>query len=197
MKSNAKYLNRLCLALLVIIFHFPGIKISAQKIEGIYISSSDFSNNKLSLAAGKNKKTKIKLNELFYKSYITVKYCDSVYTLYKDSVFGYRDKSGISYRFFDKTIYPVLNQGEQILLYKKETDSGSPKSPQKVITYYFSKDSGSPVVPLTTANLEKAFTDNKTFKEFLEIHFRNDSELTEYDCANKIYKINRLLELSQ
>ena len=112
-------------------------------------------------------------------------------------MFGYKDNSGISYRFFNKVIYPVLNPGENIILYKTVHTSGGIKNPQTLINFYYSKDAYSPVTALTIPNLEKTFSDNKLFQEFLDIHFKQDDELSEYDDTHKMYKINRLLELSQ
>ena len=132
-----------------------------------------------------------------YKPFITVKYCDSVYTFQKDSIFGYMDNSGINYRFFNKIVYPIINQGEEIIIYRTEATSPNPKDQQIKVLYYFSKNSTSPVIPLTERNLENCFKDNEVFIEFLEIHFKNDSELSEFDHLNKMYKINRLLQLSK
>ena len=65
------------------------------------------------------------------------------------------------------------------------------------VTYYFSKDAGSAIFPLTMKNVEQAFSDNKAFQELLEIHFKKDNELTDYDTTHKKYELNRLLELSK
>lgn len=195
MTSNVKYLNRLCLALILLIFT-GGAKIHAQQMLGIYLSAADFNKGKLSFPKEKKKKCKVKLHDFSYKPFITVKYCDSIYTLQKDSIFGYKESLGTNYRFYNKKKYPVLNQGESILLYRTETKSGNPKSPDINVHYYFSKDASSPILPLTERNLESCFNENKVFAEFIEIHFKNDEELAEYDYLNKMYKINRLLQLS-
>ncbi len=193
MKTNVKSLYWIYFALMFLFFG----ALQAQQITGIYLSGADFNSNKMAFSKEKKKKCKIKLHDFSYKNYVTVKYCDSVYTFKKDSIFGYKDNSGVSHRFYGKDIYPIVNQGEQILLYRVEKVTGDTKNRQVYINYYFSKDANSPILPLTINYLERAFSDNKSFSELLEIHFGSSSDLMEYDSLHKMHKINRLLELSK
>lgn len=58
--------------------------------------------------------------------------------------------------------------------------------------YYFSVDSGSPVLELTMDNLEKAFAGNAKFRYSLEEEFHGDRQLMAYDKLLKTYKIKYL-----
>jgi hypothetical protein len=58
--------------------------------------------------------------------------------------------------------------------------------------YYFSVDSGSPVLELTMENLEKAFAGNARFRYSLEEEFHGDKHLMAYDKFLKTYKIKYL-----
>ena len=63
-------------------------------------------------------------------------------------------------------------------------------------TYFFSVGPNGDILPLTILNLKKAFPDNHTFHDFLDMSFRHDSDLTRYDNFHKMFKVNRLLEAS-
>lgn len=168
----------------------------AQQIIGVYLSNKDFDANKTSYTKEKNNKCKIKLHHDNYKPYIEIKRRDTSLLLLKDSVFGYKNMEGISFRFFKKQVYQIINQGEHILLYKTEIKTGSIKEQKTIIHYFFSNGSSGEIFELTIPNLELCFKENIAFTEFLEVHFKNDDDLIEYDDKHKMYKLNRLLKLS-
>ncbi|MBL7931593.1 MAG: hypothetical protein JNL60_06820 [Bacteroidia bacterium] len=172
------------------------IKLSAQRALGIYATANDFIQGRLSYESTKQNPFRIKLHELFNKSYITVKTKTSRIVLSKDSVFGYKDNQGVVYRYFKHQKYILLNPSEEILLYKQELKVGEAKYRQVAVFYFFSEKAGSPILPLSILNLETCFQNNKRFTEFLEIYFKNDLELSEYDYNHNMYKLNRLFELS-
>src|SRR5215471_5712160 len=62
--------------------------------------------------------------------------------------------------------------------------------------YFFSVGPKGDVVPLTILNLKKAFPDNHTFHDLLDMSFKHDSDLTRYDDFHKMFKVNRLLDAS-
>ena len=64
-------------------------------------------------------------------------------------------------------------------------------------TYFFSVGPNGEVLPLTILNLKKAFPDNHTFHDFLDMSFKHDSDLTKYDDFHKMFKVNRLLQASE
>ena len=136
------------------------------------------------------------MHDSFFKNYITIENGDSEIKLNKDSIFGYRDNHTISHRFFNKNIYTILNPGEEILLYSKESLSTGKGSPA-IKNYYFSKNFRSPVLELSIGNLKIAFKDNISFCEILNTYFKVNADIPEYDSAYKMYKLNYLLLLSK
>ena len=85
----------------------------------------------------------------------------------------------------------MVNPGEDILLYKVATLSMGKGQPAET-TWYFSKDAAWPIQPLTISNLVGAFPDNHAFHDAVIAEFKNDKELTLYDNAHKMMRINRL-----
>ena len=170
-----------------------GISYAQTGTAGIYKSAGDFLNGKLT---HQGKHTRIKLHEVFKKELLVVKYNDSTYTYFKKDLFGYVDKDGLTYRFFNNEIYPILNPTEKILIYKQTYGLGIKNSPI-VTKYFFSKEAGTEILPLTLKNLERVYSADTLFDGFLEIHVKNDNELAEYDYIHKMYKLNRLFELSK
>jgi hypothetical protein len=160
MKTRQKPLYGMVIALTVLKLCFFGTTLTAQSTQGIYLSGNDFVNNKLSYTHSEN--CKVKIRDGAFNSYIKVTCGETVLHLSKDSVFGYRDHENVSHRFFNKTIYEVINQGANILLYKLMT-SAKTKYQEAVYGYYFSKDAFSPILSLTINNLENSFQENKTF----------------------------------
>src|SRR2546428_7567152 len=63
--------------------------------------------------------------------------------------------------------------------------------------YFFSVGPNGEVLPLTIANLKKAFPDSHRFHDNLDMAFRNDSQLAKYDDFHKMFKVNRLLIASE
>lgn len=166
---------------------------SRERILGIYKTPEDYLNHKLSHQSGQ---TKIRLYESFNRDRFEVKTTDSTMTYFKNDVFAYVDKAGRVFRFFNNRIYLVLNPGEKIMLYKVTSGTGMKNSPL-VQTLYFSKDALSPILLLTLRNIETVFAGELQFEKLVEVHFTKDADLLEYDNLHKMYKLNRLYELSK
>lgn len=164
--------------------------------QGIYLSGSDFSNNKASFTPVQGKKYNLHLNEIFYKPLVKIIIGDSTYTVNKDSVFGYRDNENNVYRFSEKNIYKVMNPKENILLYSR-TFLGGYKNSQTIVKYYFSANANSAVQLLTKWNLKNAFPTDSAFHELLDMEFSSDNDLLNYDSFYKMYKVNRVFQFSQ
>jgi hypothetical protein len=62
--------------------------------------------------------------------------------------------------------------------------------------YFFSVGPNGDILPLTILNLKKAFPDNHSFHDFMDMAFKRDSDLTRYDDFHKTFKVNRLLAAS-
>jgi len=174
-------------------------KLIAQKInEGIYLSANDFTNNKISFVNNPtNKKYKFHLYEIFNTSSVKIIIDDKTITLNKDSIFGYCDDKNISYRFYKKAVYKIINPAEKILLYSKTSIEGTTKNHHSVTKYFFSETANAPIYSLSKLNLKTVFDKNAYFHELLNVYFESDNELTSYDGANKIYLLNRIFEESK
>lgn len=174
-------------------------EIHAQSItEGVYLSADDFKNLKISFANNRpGKKYQLHLNEFFNTSSIKVIIGDSVITLSKDSIYGYCNKNGITFRFYKKTAFEILNPSERILLYSYTSGVGPPRNRKLVTNYYFSETAVSPIYPLTKWNLKAVNGKDAPFDELLDLYFHFDEELTAYDSINKIYFLNRVYEESK
>ncbi|MDP2386954.1 MAG: hypothetical protein Q8M29_11320 [Bacteroidota bacterium] len=181
------------IAIISILF-FSGITVikAQEHHRGIYRSAEDFVSRKLSHGS---KHTHIKLHEVFKKDIIEVKHNDSNYVYKKQEVFGYKENTGEEFRIHDYKFYQILNPTEKILIYK--IPHGIPQKGQaQAYSYFFSKSASSSILPLTLKEIENQFAGNVKFDEFIETHFKSDGDLLEYDNIHKMYKLNRLYELS-
>ena len=174
-------------------FLFSNTRLVSQgKPAGVYLSASDYTRDKISYAGTTDKKNRICINGVFYKSFIKIKSGDSLIKLDKQNIFGYTDKNGGCYRFYNGETYPIINPREGIILYRvnARTVKGMNNTPE----WFFSKDASSPVLPLTLANMKSAFSGNAAFIDVLETSFSKDDELNQYDSYFKKYRINKLFE---
>lgn len=90
-----------------------------------------------------------------------------------------------------KNGYAIVNQGEEILIYKYVHASHSPKEAEKYKPKYFFVTKSSDVLQnLSKENLKKTFPDNHSFHDALDVNFKEDKDLTEYDSFHKMYKLN-------
>jgi hypothetical protein len=173
---------------------FLSISVFAQSDgSGIYKTADDLKSGKLALAVDcKTESHKIKLNDFFGKSYITVVHEGKDYKFEKKDIYAYQLCGGETYRFVSNTKeYLILNPKEQILIYKEEALTG--KGSLKRVYYFFSKDAASPIQSLTMENLKAAFPTNHKFHDAMDATFQGDAGLAQYDEFHKMYKINRLL----
>jgi hypothetical protein len=165
--------------------------IAQKAIEGVYLSANDFTNGKIAFSNDSpGKKYQLCMNEFSDAPSIKITLGVSVITLAKDSIFGYRDKKGTSYRFYKNDLLTILNPAEKILLYSKTSRVGSPRNINLVTNYYFSETAGSPIYALTKHNLSVVFGKDVHFMELLNMYFHFDSELTAYDSQHKVYFLN-------
>lgn len=172
---------------------FSGLAHAQNNGRGIYLTSEDFLSNKVTLAS---KHTRIKLHEIVNKELVLIKTKDSAYSYLKDSIFGYQDNEGNSFRFYNGKIYPIVNPFETILIYKV-SDGPAQKGQTRLYSYFFSKDAHSKIYPLKMNFILDEFNNNKPFTNTLETHFNNTSNLLEYDDVHHVFKINRLLQITK
>jgi hypothetical protein len=196
MKTRKKPLYGIVIAFTLMQLGIFNSELKAQNALGIYLSANDFANNKLSYEKNSNEKCKIKIHSASFNSHIKVTCGETTLQFSKDSIFGYKDHENIAHRFYDKKVYEVMNPGANILVYKIRI-AGKTKYEQATYNYYFSKEAKAPILPLTIKNLETSFSENQMFIDFLEVHFKTDGDLLEYDTNHVMYKVNYLLELSK
>lgn len=192
--------NRYCLnwhsIAIIVVFTCTYVTAKCQTVTGIFLNEKDFKNNIASFSKHHDPKYKIKIRSAFPNKKIKVKYGKITYYLKKDSVYGYITKNLDIRRFYGKTEYTLLNYGEEIQLYKLQI-SMQTKYQKATFGYFFSCNYGSEIKALTIVNLLKTFKDNNQFTTMIELRYRSDNELIEYDPYHKKYKLNRLLELSK
>jgi hypothetical protein len=190
-------MKRSLLIFSIFFFSFHTGLLAQKESEGVYLSANDFTNGKISFVNDQAKKRyQLQLNEFFNTSSIKIIIGDSVITLHKDSIFGYRDKKNICYRFYKKAAFEILNPSEKILLYSNTSAVGIPKNNYRVTNYFFSVNARSPIYPLTIWNLKTVLYKDVHFHELVDVYFHYDNELTAYDSLNKIYFLNRIFEES-
>lgn len=100
----------------------------------------------------------------------------------------YRDHSGQTYRLLKKAHYRILDTAHFYLYSYNKLVQGE-KIARPTTCYYFSQDADSPVMPLTVANLEKAFSGDAAFCYKLHTDFKSDKDLITWIPSLKTYKI--------
>lgn len=175
-----------------------GAACAQKNSSGIYKTVVDFKTQKLSYAIKYNtEKHKINSYVLYKDNVIKVKHHGTVFNLGKSETYGYRNTSGIEYRFVGDQEYKILNHHEGLLLYVYQHPSHSPKEATKYTPmYFFSTDAAAPPQELTKANLKAAFPENHKLHDAIDAQFKSDDELYAYDNFHKMYRLNRIINNS-
>ncbi len=184
--------------LIALLFPIAPLFVVAQKeqVRGVYKSNDDFTRGVISFDNNCNRrKIKIKLNDFFLRPYISINLKDSSVRLYKKDIFGYINCKKQVFRFKGKQELLLLNEGEQILIYKHLV-AKPPLGRTNVTNYYFSLGAKSPVQKLSINNLRNAFTDNASFTHLIVKNFKYNTDLADFDTVNQMYKINWLYMVS-
>ena len=159
---------------------------------GIYRTAQDFRSGNLEYAIQcESQSHKIKTDVMFKRNRVIVKHEGKTYKIAKDKVYAVRYCSGDVERLYQKKVYRMVNPGEEILIYKMSTLAMGKGQPAQT-TWYFSKDAASIVQSLTINNLVQSFPDNHAFHDAIIAEFKTDGELSAYDTAHKMMRINRL-----
>jgi len=183
--------------LLLLGFTFSNTKIIAQTTSpGIYLTAEDFKNNHLSFTPQQGKKYQLHLNEWFNKKTLNITIGDSTYQFSKEKLYGYCNRDKQICRYYNNSVYQIINPKETILLYSK-TPMGGYKNAQTIMHYYFSKDESAEIIPLTKWNLKKVFPNDSVFHEFLDMRFSADQDLIGYDQFAQQTQLNHLFRIAQ
>lgn len=178
--------------LLFLAVFFTATVCAQSENSGIYRTAKDFLRGNMEYAIQCDSQShKIKTDLLFKRNRVIVKHEGKTYKLAKDSVYAVRYCSGAVERLFQGKVYPMVNPGEAILMYKIAIPAIGKTRPAQT-KWYFSKDATWPVQPLTIGNLVGAFPDNHAFHDAIMAEFKTDGELPQYDPAHKMMRINRL-----
>jgi len=166
--------------------------LSAKSESGIYMSTADFKNNKLTFesgcARGKHSLS-IHLHDFFWNMpYITITEGGKKNVLKKSDVYGFRDCDNEVYRFYKNTEYRIAEAGN-IYVYTQERNIAQSKGYKVINDYFFSVSASSEILPLTICNLKNAYSGNDKFLDLLDQYF-GGSEVNEYDNRHKTFKIN-------
>jgi hypothetical protein len=157
---------------------------------GIYLTASDFNRNSLHLSGDKSTQNTFHLNDFFGGEKVIVNHDGKKYQFSKDSIFGYRDKDGIAYRFFKDHSgeYKIL-ENKKAVIYERRFPNG--KAGFRAV-YYFSKGAEDDIYVLSADNLKKVFKGEQAF-DIIDINFHNDGDLLSYDQFQHEYRINYYL----
>lgn len=191
-------MKSLVIIILGITFSYHPVLIAQQDAEGVYVSAEDFMAGKTShVNFPGSEKYHLRMNEYFNTSFIKIIKGDSTINLMKDSIFGFRDRKGISYRLDHRTAYEILNPHEKILIYKRTSLENFYKSSRIATNYYFSINAYSPIYPLTVWDLKKVYSREIPFIQLLQYFFSSDEELIVYDSIHHEYFLNCIYEISK
>jgi hypothetical protein len=159
---------------------------------GVYLTYSDFKNNKLTYEVDCKKETNaIKLHEFLNKSFITVKYKGNKIDLQKDSIYGIQNCDEPLIRFQNKEHFVLAEKGPLWIFYK-EVNVAQSKGTKFEKEYFFSSTGGGKLIELTINNVKSTFPDNHKLHDAIDLQFQNIS-ISEYDTFHKMFKINHII----
>ena len=178
-------------ALFILIFPFitatQGPAAKSSNSAGIYLSPEQFTQRSLSYPFN-SQSGKLRLNNFLGGANIQLTLNGEKHTFLKDTIFGYRDHQGLDYRFYLKAAYRILDTTGFFLYSYTHMEQGN-KIARPTTTHYFSTTPDAPILPLTIANLQKAFASNPNFCYRLSSEFRSDAALLTWFPAGNTYKL--------
>lgn len=185
------------LILAMIVFATSLSAADQKTTSGIYMTADDFVHSKLTSEGARDSSShKIKLHDSFFgKPYIDVTHQGENRRYQKSEIWGFRDFHGKSYRFIGNDAYEI-REARTLYIYKTERLAAGRKGATEPV-YFFSVGPAGAVLPLTLTNLKMAFPENHRFHDYLDMTFRNDSDLTRFDKVQNMYKVNRLVIASE
>ncbi len=159
---------------------------------GVLLSINDFKSKQIKYVKNKQDNYCLKANMLFAPAKVKVKINNQKFTFYKDSIFGFVENEKY-FRFYQKEQFAILNPSEKIIIYSKKVLPRG-KGSLAETHYYFSLSADDAIEKLTIYNLKKAFSNNSNKIDLIDLYFKKESELIEFDTFNHVYKINHLLQ---
>ena len=183
-------LRSILLPLLLSVFtDSASVQRSVPRTSGVYLTAADYDEGRLTSEGDCGSKDhKLKLHDVFNKSYIHVTHGTETTRYAKIDLFGFRACDGKDYRFVSNQEFRIL-EAKELYIYTERVGSGRFVHER----YHFSKGSNGTVLPLTRENLKDAFPDNHAFHESLDQTFGTKKDLAQYDRFHKMFKVNWLL----
>jgi hypothetical protein len=167
-------------------------------LSGLYSTANDFQQQKLTYPIdGKVATGKIKPNDLLGSTTGYVEYNGKTFAFDKTKVYGYRDDDNKNYRFYNHSIYQIIDTAGFYIYYQyRSVEQTKGKGLVKMDLYFFSKKADGEILPLTTENLKDAYPDNTKFHYALDTNFPSDKGLLAYDKYQNTYKLKYLYNQS-
>jgi hypothetical protein len=172
------------------------VSLNAQK-SGVFRTYSDYTTGKMEYGIDcATEKHIIKLNDFLNLSYIKVIHQGKPYKLKKADIWGYQLCDNKVIRFHGKEHFLVQDIGKLWIYSRQTLQSSTPKNNNSkfVTSFYFSQGGNTEIKELTLTNLKIFFRDNHLLNDAIDLQFKSDASLNEYDQINKYYKINHFLE---
>jgi hypothetical protein len=168
--------------------------IAGTQTTGLYLTSEDYINHKLSFETDGSNGNSIRLNGFFESGNVVVIYNGKKQVLSKNEVFGYRSNNQ-DYRYFNNKAYKILDI-KDFYIYSSLKLIQQGKGLKRVEAYFYSSTVKSAVEPLSIKNLQNTYAENPKFKYMVEAEFSSDNALVQYDAAIKEYKLKYIFEQS-
>lgn len=108
------------------------------------------------------------------------------------NIYSYRDNKANDYRFFNKRKYRILENGVitiYLFLLPGDKQTGFRPIPE----YYFSRGLNDNIRKLTIRNLKDTFREDDYWLDLIDMNFRFDEDLLQYDEYHSMYRVNHVL----
>jgi len=162
---------------------------------GVFKTYIDFTSGKMEYGIDcATERHKIKLNDFLGKDFITVVHDGKPYNLKKTETWGYQLCDQQVVRFQGNDHYPLEDKGTLWVYTKQSVRSVGRGRSETVTNYFFSNGGNGKIEKLTLLNLKAAFPENHKLHDAIDVQFKSDASLGEYDQFHKHYKINHFLE---
>jgi hypothetical protein len=191
-------INLAALGILLTACQFGFAQTGSGKSSGLYLTSRDFEERKLSYPIDcNNKNDKIRLNDFFGSSSGFVLSNGEKHKFDKKNVYGYHTCDNKNFRFFGNSAYQILDTAGFYIYYQyKSVEQTKGKGLIKADIYFFSKKGDDEITVLNSENLKKAFPENHRLHYAIDANFKSDKDLAAYDSFQKTYKIKYLYDES-
>lgn len=202
MKKYTTLLVAIFLLFLNLLYGQRSKNIKNSEVKGIFLTYTDFKQNKLVCSSLKqNKHIKIKLNQFFISPTISCFELQKHHVFYKDSIFGIQLENGDNYRFINRKPCFIADTSFLIIYtchtVKTEYKQSGPTRRFKEIPityYYFSSEQHKKVYSLTMANICKYLNIESDIKTAIIQKFYDDEMLYLINPKTGHFIINELLK---